>query len=289
MATLNQDLYGLQYSADFSIQGLQEADIDLSLPPVSDTAATVYGTVTDGTQPIADAVVKLFDEHGVPFQHTMTNAVGEYVLENVPAGTYTLAAVKEGCRLSDAAGVILQQRDTTRIDLICIADPTLALGTIAGVVNTVDASGVPQPLGGVKLTLQDELGAAVAVTYTIDDGEFVFYDVADGRYTLLSTAEGYLPSAPVTVVIGSGSIANVTMTMLADSRTYNGTVSGTITDRNGRVVAGCFVGLYQVTVEQGIQHETLVAVTKTNASGNYLFGGVSGGNYLVKAKMSIWP
>ena len=86
MATLNQDLYGLQYSADFSIQGLQEADIDLSLPPVSDTAATVYGTVTDGTQPIADAVVKLFDEHGVPFQHTMTNAAGEYVLENVPAG-----------------------------------------------------------------------------------------------------------------------------------------------------------------------------------------------------------
>lgn len=98
-------------------------------------------------------------------------------------------------------------------------------------VNTVDASRCsPSRWGGVKLTLQDELGAAVAVTYTIDDGEFVFYDVADGRYTLLSTAEGYLPSAPVTVVIGSGSIANVTMTMLADSRTYNGTVSGTITD-----------------------------------------------------------
>ena len=35
MATLNQDLYGLQYSADFSIQGLQEGDIDLSLPPVN--------------------------------------------------------------------------------------------------------------------------------------------------------------------------------------------------------------------------------------------------------------
>lgn len=71
MATLNQDLYGLQYSADFSIQGLQEGDIDLSLPPVSDTAATVYGIVTDGTQPIADAVVKLFDEHGgaVPAHH----------------------------------------------------------------------------------------------------------------------------------------------------------------------------------------------------------------------------
>lgn len=287
MATPNQDLYGLQYSADFSIHGLQEADVDLSLPAVSDTAATVYGVVTDGTLPLADAVVKLFDEKGMPFQHTLTNAEGEFVLENVPAGTYTLAAVKAGYRLSDAAGVILHQRDTTRIDLVCTADPSLALGSIAGVVNTRTAAGGLRPLAGVKLTLQNEQGDAVAVTYTIDDGEFVFYDVAGGRYTLLSTAEGYLPAAPVTVVIGSGSIANVTMTLLADSRTYNGTVSGTITDRAGRPVAGCFVGLYQVIEELGVKRETLVAVTKTNAAGQYLFGGVIGGNYLVKAKMSV--
>ena len=34
-----------------------------------------------------------------------------------------------------------------------------------------------------------------------------------------------------------------------------------------------------------ITQEKLVAVTKTNAAGKYLFGDVIGGNYVVKAKL----
>ena len=71
-----------------------------------------------------------------------------------------------------------------------------------------------------------------------------------------------------------------------DSRTYNGTVSGTIRDQYGNAVAGCFVGLYQVISDGTTTQEFLLASTKTNASGNYLFGGVTGGEYLVKAKVS---
>ena len=41
------------------------------------------------------------------------------------------------------------------------------------------------------------------------------------------------------------------------------------------------MGLYQVTGTG----EQLVAVTKTNTAGKYLFGGVTGGQYLVKAKL----
>ena len=266
---------------------MEEANIGLSLPPVSNTTATLQGTVTDGSAPIPSATVKLFDANGLPYQHTVTNSDGGYLLENIPAGTYSLAAVKEGYRLSSAAGVTLQPQSTIQIDLVCTADPTLSLGTIAGVVATLDLSGARQPLGGVKLTLRDSLGATAAVTYSADDGEFVFYDVAGGLYTVLATAEGYLPAAPVTVAVGSGSIANLAMTLAADSRTYNGTVSGVVRDTAGSAVAGCFVGLYQLVQEAGITKEVLVATTKTNDAGQYLFGGVVGGSYLVKAKMSL--
>lgn len=34
-----------------------------------------------------------------------------------------------------------------------------------------------------------------------------------------------------------------------------------------------------------LQTETLVATTKTNTQGMYLFGGVTDGQYMVKAKM----
>ncbi len=86
-------------------------------------------------------------------------------------------------------------------------------------------------------------------------------------------------------VITGGSIANVSMAMMVDSRTYNGTVSGIIRDTAGQAVAGCFVGLYQVTTVGDVTQEHLIAVTKTNTMGKYLFGGVTGGEYLVKAKL----
>lgn len=281
MADIKQELLALQYSPDFAIQGLQEANIDLELPPAAATSATVYGVVTDGADPIADATVKLFDQAGLPYQHTMTDANGAYTLTGIPAGTYTLGAVKEGYRLSDAAGVTLSSSATTQIDLVCTADATLALGAIAGVLTVASPEGTAQPLAGAKITLKDSLGAVVSNTYTAADGEFAFYDLADGVYTLLATAEGYQAVSTMTAVITGGSIANLTMSMVVDARTYNGTVSGIIRDSAGRVVAGCFVGLYQVTGTG----EQLVAVTKTNTAGKYLFGGVTGGQYLVKAKL----
>lgn len=284
MADIKQDLLGLEYSPSFALQGIQEADVNLELPPAPGATATVYGTVTDGTGPLADATVKLFDKTGAPFQHTTTDAAGKYSLSGVPAGTYTISAVKKGCRLSDARGVTLAASDTTQIDLVCAVDTTLALGAIAGVLTTMAGADVT-PLAGAKITLKDQNDAVVASTYSAADGEFLFYDVADGIYTMLASAEGYLTSAPMSVTITGGSIANVTMTLTVDARTYNGTVSGIIRDKNGTAVVGCFVGLYQVTGTGPAAVEKLVATTKTNAEGKYLFGGVVGGQYLVKAKM----
>lgn len=286
MADIKQDLLSLQYSQNFDIQGMQEVNVDLELPPASTSLATVYGVVTDGTTPIADATVKLFDSAGQPYQHTLTDASGAYSLTGIPAGTYSLGAVKNGYLLSDAAGVTLSAGATTQMNLTCTAEATLSLGAIAGVLTVTNPiQGTSTPLAGAKITLQDALGTNLAATYTAADGEFAFYDLADGVYTLLSSAEGYVASSSMTAVITGGSIANVTMSMTVDGRTYNGTVSGIIRNNAGQAVAGCFVGLYQVVTVAGVTKEMLIATTKTNAAGKYLFGGVGGGKYLVKAKL----
>lgn len=141
---------------------------------------------------------------------------------------------------------------------------------------------IPTPLAGAKLSLLNQAGEVVATTYSVDDGEFAFYDVADGIYTLIASAVGHITTAPTAVTILNGSIANVNLTMTVDSRTYNGTVSGIIRNQTGNVVAGCFVGLFQIIEGR----EVLVATTKTNVDGKYLFGGVTEGQYLVKAKMN---
>lgn len=260
---------------------MQEADINLTLPPVPTATATVFGTVTDGTAPIPDATVKLFDSLGAPYQHTVTDENGAYTLEGIPAGTYTVAGVKDGYLLSDGAGVVLSSGDTTQVNLVCTQDASLALGTIAGVVQTL-VNLVQTPLSGAKISLLNAASEVVATTYSVDDGEFAFYDLADGAYTLIASAAGYITTAPMAVTILDGSIANVVLSMTVDSRTYNGTVSGIIRDQNGNAIAGCFVGLFQVAAGQ----ELLIATTKTNTDGKYLFGGVTSGEYLVKAKMN---
>ena len=281
MADITQDLLQLQYSQNFPISGMQEADINLVLPPVPPAPATVFGTVTDGTAPIADATVKLFDSQGVPYQHTITDAAGGYTLTDIPAGTYTVASVKDGYLLSTGTTIVLSGGDSTQVNLTCTPYPTLSLGAIAGTLQTL-INLVQTPVSGAKITLLNGSGEVVATTYSVDDGEFAFYDLADGVYTLVASAAGYFTTAPTTVTILNGSIGNVNLNMTVDSRTYNGTVSGIIRDQYGNVVAGCFVGLFQIVNGQ----EILVATTKTNTEGKYLFGGVTNGQYLVKAKLN---
>lgn len=285
MAEIKQDLLSLQYSQNFEIQGIEEANIDLELFIAPSTMGTIYGTVTDGTNPIPNATVKLFNSAGMPYKHTLTDDIGAYLLSDIPEGTYSVAAVAEGYRLSDAAGVTLANGATMQADLVCVEDATLTLGAIAGILMVTSPVGTSSPLAGGKITLRNANGETIATTYTAADGEFAFYDIADGTYTLLSSADGYLPASSMTAVILNGSIVNLTMSMVEDLRTYSGTVSGIIRNQAGQAVAGCFVGLYELVTEGEVTREKLVAVTKTNTAGKYLFGGVVGGNYLVKAKL----
>lgn len=283
MADIKTDFLSLQYSPSFSVEGIQEADVNLSLPP-AEVTGTVFGVVTDNGTPVPNATVKLFDNTGLPFKHTLTDATGQYSMDGIPADSYTISAVCSGYRLSPAVGVALSGGDTTQVDFALTPDTTLSLGAIAGVLTTLSGTAMV-PLSGAKITLATT-STVVATTYTVADGEFAFYDVADGVYTVMATADGYLPSAPMTVTITGGSIANLTMSMVVDSRAYSGTVSGIIRDQKGVAVAGCFVGLYQVTnAGQPTQRETLIATTKTNTEGKYLFGNVVAGKYLVKAKL----
>ena len=286
MPEIKKDLLNLQYSENFEIQGIQEANIDLELTPSTPSTGTVYGVVGDGVNPIPNATVKLFDSKGMPYKHTITDVDGSYSMTDIPAGTYSLGAVKEGYLLSDAAGVTLADGVTTKIDLVCTQDTTLSLGAIAGVLTIKDPlDGSSKPLAGAKISLQNATGETLAATYTAADGEFAFYDLIDGVYTLISSADGYKQTSTMTATILAGSIVNLTMTMAVDTKTYNGTVSGIIRNKSGQAVAGCFVGLYQIIKIGEASQEQLVAVTKTNAEGKYLFGEVLGGQYLVKAKL----
>ena len=186
------DLLSLNYSQSFNIQGMQEADINLSLNPAVTASATVYGTVTDGTNPLPNATVKLFDSQGVPYRHVLTDTEGAYAFTNVPAGTYTVAAACAGHLMSPGAGLTLTGGDSLQVPLVCAPETTLSLGAIAGLVTSTGLEGI-LPVAGATITLRDLTGAAVASTTSADDGEFVF--LLCGRHPVVPVPESLnLPS-----------------------------------------------------------------------------------------------
>ncbi len=57
MADINKTKFKLKYSEQFGLSGLEKADINLQLNQVDNIDSSVYGTVTDGENPVADATV----------------------------------------------------------------------------------------------------------------------------------------------------------------------------------------------------------------------------------------
>ncbi len=84
MADIKQDILSLQYSPNFTLEGIQEANIDLELPPVPATAASVYGVVTDGTDPIPNATVKLLTAWVCPISILLRTAWEHTPLQTFP-------------------------------------------------------------------------------------------------------------------------------------------------------------------------------------------------------------
>lgn len=276
------DLLGLKYSEKFAISGIEEANVNLELVTVVVHSCTIIGKVTDEHGHVANVTVKLFDGNGKPYRHTLTDDDGEYAFDELPAGTYGVAAAKHGYVTSKTQSVTLSDGSTLQVSITLVEDETIKYGTIAGLIRDVNN----KHLDGVNVTLLDAEEKAAAVTYTVDDGEFTFYDIEPATYTVVASANGYLPSGPMTVIVNANGIVNMYITLEVDSRVHKGTVNGVIRDSSDHVVANAFVGLYLVTVIGGVVSEQLVAVCRTNSVGAYLFGEVSAGEYVVKAKMN---
>lgn len=121
----------------------------------------------------------------------------------------------------------------------------------------------------------------VASTLSASDGEYIFYDVVAKDYIIVATKQGYKKSIDNLVTAKDNTIINTNLYLSIDAVQNTGTISGVIS-HNGSIVPSAFVGLYKIT--DGV--EKLVATTKTNAKGVYMFGKVESGEYKIKAKQN---
>ncbi|MER5213560.1 MFS transporter [Streptomyces sp. NPDC002838] len=169
--------------------GERPVELDVVLGAAGRLAGTVL--TADGT-PVRDATVTLTDVHGEVVATTRTGPQGGYVITELVAGEYTLAAGAHGFRPAASPVTVRASRDTRQ-------DIELAGG--ASLRGTVRAGG-GRPVEDARVTLLDVAGNVVDTLTTGQDGTFRFVDLASGEYTVI--AVGYPPVATVLQVAGGG-------------------------------------------------------------------------------------
>ncbi|MFG1811831.1 MFS transporter [Streptomyces sp. NPDC049040] len=169
--------------------GDHPVDLDVVLGGAGRLAGAVR--TADGT-PVRDAIVTLTDVRGDVVATARSGREGAYVLAELVAGEYTLAASAPAYRPA-ALPVSVQSSRETRQDV------ELAGGAVLrGIVRAPGGRLVED----ARVTLLDAAGNVVDSVTTAADGHFRFVDLAAGEYTVI--AAGYPPVATVLQVAGGG-------------------------------------------------------------------------------------
>ncbi|MEU6604491.1 MFS transporter [Streptomyces shenzhenensis] len=169
--------------------GERPVELDVVLGGAGRLAGSVL--TADGV-PVRDATVTLTNAHGEVVATTRSGREGGYVITELVAGEYTLAASAPAFRPA-ALPVSVQAARETRQDV------ELAGGAVLR--GTVRAGG-GRPVEDARVTLLDAAGNVVDTLTTGPDGTFRFVDLSSGEYTVI--AAGYPPVATVLQVAGGG-------------------------------------------------------------------------------------
>ncbi|WP_097870498.1 MFS transporter [Streptomyces sp. rh34] len=169
--------------------GERPVELDVVLGGAGRLAGSV---LTPDGAPVRDAAVTLTDVRGEVVASTRTGHEGGYVIGELVAGEYTLAASAPAFRPA-ALPVSVQAARETRQDI------ELAGGAVLrGVVRATAG----RPVEDARVTLLDAAGNVVDTLTTGPDGSFRFVDLSSGEYTVI--AAGYPPVATVLQVAGGG-------------------------------------------------------------------------------------
>ncbi|WP_371575215.1 MFS transporter [Streptomyces sp. NBC_01314] len=169
--------------------GERPVEVDIVLGGAGRLAGAVR--TADG-RAVSDATVTLTDVHGEVVVTTRCGQEGEYLITELVAGEYTLAASAHPHRPAAIPVTVRAARETRQ-------DVELTGG---GVLRGTVRAGGGRPVEDARVTLLDAAGNVADTITTGIDGTFQFVDLSAGEYTVIAT--GYPPVATVLQVAGGG-------------------------------------------------------------------------------------
>jgi Carboxypeptidase regulatory-like domain len=274
-------------TASFNPAAISSGSSALSVTTTTGTAAGTYGVTINGvgggllhssqitlvvkakavTGAASGRVTRASDGTGIQGAtissssgNAVTDASGNYILFNLPAGSVLLTASATGFNSRSQTVNITAGQTTTANFALASVTPTGAInGRITSALNGAALAGA---------TVSYSRGS----TTSDANGNYSFKSVPAGTYTVTAQKSGWV-AAGVTVSVASTAVtANIRLAT-------GGKFTGKVINRSGVAISGA-----SVKMTGGLVPTTITVVT--NSSGIYTSPWISIGNYTVQASKS---
>ncbi len=265
---------------------------------------TISGNVSSGGSPLQGARVGCYSDSWDLLLAVQTDAAGDYSMKWLMPGAYFVQVSTEtnlAPEYYDDVPGIPSARGSARPVNVYAAIETPGIdfdlspgASISGTVTTDEPS--PSPIAGAFVTAYVEGGSWVQVAQAQTDasGNYILQALAPGTYYLEAPAPGLdllgeyydnvaaIPanqSQATAIAVGAGE----TVTGKDFALGHGSSISGKVTDDpSGNPIEGAMVILF---LDDGGEWNNLT-LTLTDASGDYVFGGLPAGTYYLQADHS---
>lgn len=226
----------------------------------------ITGYVFDSESTVSEAKVTV-TVSSIAYTDT-SGPSGDYLIPDVPAGNYTVMASKAGyidARIDNVT--VVNGAGTKNVNLTLQSKPARMFGTVSANLTA----------GSVLIygALVEILGTGLNATTGIQ-GNYEILGVQEGTYTIKTSAPGYQPEEKPGVVLGRGEEVSLNIMLTPNPGQLMGTVRA---EGTYELLSG-----YRVAIGGPMQRETF-----TNDLGQYVFAGLTPGNYTLTVENKSDP
>jgi EmrB/QacA subfamily drug resistance transporter len=227
----------------------------------SDGGLAVRGAVRRaGGGTVGGATLTLIDHGGRQVGRGSAGGDGGFTLSAPSTGSYVLVTSAPGYQ--PWAGSVVVGSGPANVDVV--------LAGSSGVTGLVRVAGTDQAVAGALVTLTNAQGEVVSSVPTNAEGRYRFTELVAGAYVLVVTAGGYRPVAAPLSVADTGEVSH-------DVELAGGVqLSGAARTRAGQPVPDARITVLDMA-------GNVVAVTYTDAEGEYVLADLSAGDCTVVA------
>ncbi len=261
-------------------------------------AGSIEGTILDEASgsPISGISVYIWDANGSVVWNRPVGEGGRFLAERIAPGRYFLDTVTygypyyaaawpngtcDGACATRGSALVVSAGQVTRADL------TLAPRTGAGFSGAVRNARTSAAVAGATVSVLDEAGRMVTSAVSNGSGRFTTTDVPTGRYSLVATGTGFVPSTPAPVLhtVGSTSAGRDLVLSETPAPTQAPTPAGYALAGTVRDASAPLAGI-KVEIYSGTGPTTAVMATSviTDAAGHYLAANLPVGRYFARTR-----